>query len=386
VVVYNSYAATMHLTCKTSEGRLPPSRWKDAAASVWETDRMHRSSCWVTVLRLSPRGDGRDGSLCGTAQAGHVQERGRVRKNPSRSSRIRRRLSLAFSLGIFLPLSAWGTPAVQRLGRSLYAYVSDNDGSANCTFMVGPSGILVVDTGLNEAEGKRLLEQIRKISALPIKYIVNTHYHPDHQGANGVVGPNALVISSPFTRERTSSLIERRQEDATAKPVDASPSRFRFRLAGETLEKELTVYIGNDPARIVSPGPAHTMGDLYVYFPNQRTVAMGDLYLTNSSPAMDDGSVSNWIRALDEILALPADHFVPGHFEVGTHATVQRFRDYLSDLYAQVQKLHESGATENQARQSVHMTNYADFRQYPQFDATFGDNAVSIFRQLNASH
>ena len=66
--------------------------------------------------------------------------------------------------------------------------------------------------------------------------------------------------------------------------------------------------------------PAHTMGDIYVYFPKERTVATGDLYLTNSVPAMDEGSAAHWIQDLDQILALPADHFVPGHFEVGTQA------------------------------------------------------------------
>jgi glyoxylase-like metal-dependent hydrolase (beta-lactamase superfamily II) len=199
------------------------------------------------------------------------------------------------------------------------------------------------------------------------------------------VGPDALVISSPFTRERTAALIEEVQKNAAAKTKDAAEPPFRFRLAGETLEKKLTIYVGDDPVEVVSPGPAHTMGDVYVYFPNQRTVAMGDLYLTNASPAMDQGSASNWIRALDAILSLPADHFVPGHFEVGSRQTVERFHDYLADLSSQVRKLREAGATEEQVRRQIQMAKYSDFRQYPQFEATFGDNAVSIFRQMKTS-
>ena len=89
--------------------------------------------------------------------------------------------------------------------------------------------------------------------------------------------------------------------------------------------------------------PAHTMGDIFVYFPNQRTVSTGDLYLTNSVPAMDQGSATHWIEDLDQILSLPADHFVPGHFEVGTRQTVQHFRNYLADLEAQVQQLVRVG-------------------------------------------
>src|ERR1700681_1267803 len=97
-------------------------------------------------------------------------------------------------------------PAVKPIGRGLYAYISDNDASANSTFLVGDNGILVVDTGLNATEASKLLSAIRRVSGLPVKYVVNTHYHPDHQGGNTVVGPSAIVISTGFTRERTLAL------------------------------------------------------------------------------------------------------------------------------------------------------------------------------------
>lgn len=274
-------------------------------------------------------------------------------------------------------------PRVEQLGRNLYAYVSDNDHSANSTFLIGQHGILVVDTGLDAIEGRKLLDEIRKLSPLPVQYIVNTHYHPDHQGGNGVVGPDATIISSPFTRERTLQFMTQLRERQAKDAASGSPTPpFAFRVASETLTQQLTIYVDEDPVEIIAPGPGHTMGDVYVFFPNQRSVAAGDLYMGRSSPAMDQGSAANWIHTLDAILALPADHFVPGHFEVGSRETFTRFRDYMSDLYAQVDRLHRSGATVEQVRQQVDMKKYVDFRQYPQFQATFADNAESIFHQL----
>jgi cyclase len=286
-------------------------------------------------------------------------------------------------LGVaLLAFSAAPGPTVQSLGANLYAYVSDNDGSANSTFLVGPSGILVVDTGLNRTEGEKLLREIRKISQLPITYIVNTHYHPDHQGGNGVVGPEATVISSPFTREKTIAVAAAISKAGAAKTPG---SEFVFRPATETFTQKLTVFLGDEPVEIVAAWPAHTMGDVYVYFPRERSVATGDLYLTNSVPAMDEGSAAHWIEDLDQILALPADHFVPGHFEVGTKQTVQRFRDYMVDLYAQVQQLAKQGATEEEIRQKVQEPKFLDFRQYAKYKATFGDNAVTMFHQIVAT-
>lgn len=291
---------------------------------------------------------------------------------------------LILAVAVLVATGAWGAaaaPQVQPLGRNLYAYVSENDHSANCTFLIGQQGILVVDTGLDAIEGRKLLAEIRKLSPLPVRYIINTHYHPDHQGGNAMVGPDAIVISSPYTRERTLELIAHFGEH---KPSDSGtpPPQFAFRAASQTLSQRLTVYLDDDPVEIIAPGPGHTMGDVYVFFPNQRSVAAGDLYMGRSSPAMDQGSVANWIRTLDAILGLPADHFVPGHFEVGSHEDFKRFRDYLSDLYGQVDRLFRSGATVTQVRQQIDMKKYANFRQYPQFQATFADNAESIYHQL----
>ena len=274
-------------------------------------------------------------------------------------------------------------PRVEQLAPNLYAYVSDNDHSANSTFLVGQHGILVVDSGLNTVEGQKLLDEIRKISPLPVLFIVNTHYHTDHQGGNGVVGPDSLVIASPFTRERTlqaiAQLCERQAKAGGAQAAGPQPS---FRVAGETLAQKVTIYLDDDPVEIISPGPAHTMGDVYVFFPKQRTVAAGDIFMNNSCPAMDQGSASNWVHTLDAILALPADHFVPGHFAVGTRDSFTQFRNYMADLSTQVGKLYQSGATVEQVRQQIDMKKYSDFRQFPLFHATFADNAETIYHQL----
>jgi cyclase len=296
-------------------------------------------------------------------------------------------LSIWILLFGVLAFSAATGPRVESLGPNLYAYISDNDGSANSTFLVGPSSILVVDCGVDRTEGSKILREIRKISALPVAYIVNTHYHPDHQGGDGVVGPAAAVISSPFTREKTVALVAATSKPDSPQGVTAAAAghEFMFRPATITFTQKMTVYLGDEPVEIVAAWPAHTLGDVYVYFPKERTVATGDLYLTNSVPAMDEGSAAHWIQDLDQILGLPADHFVPGHFEVGTRQTMQRFRDYMADLDAQVQKLAQAGATEDEVRQKIQLPQFGDFRQYAKYKATFADNAVAILHQIHES-
>jgi cyclase len=266
--------------------------------------------------------------------------------------------------GFVVLFSVNGLASVQQIGPDLYAYISDNDASANSTFLVSDQGILVVDTGLNEQEGRKLLAEIRKVSPAPVRWIVNTHYHPDHRGGNSVVGPDAIIISTEFTRSKTANSTQEKSVNEIVGP------------------KGLVLYVGGHEVRIYHPGPAHTQGDLVVYFPDEQAIATGDLFLTNSCPAMDDGDMENWIASLEKMLALPVEHIVPGHFELATKNELQRFRNYLADLRDQVARMYQQGMSLPQIQTSLRLDAYKNFRQYPNYEATFKDNAAAYYEQL----
>jgi cyclase len=253
---------------------------------------------------------------------------------------------------------------IHKIGPDLFAYISDNDASANSTFLVSDHGIFVVDTGLNADEGRKLLGEIRKISSAPVRWIVNTHYHPDHRGGNSVVGPDAIIISTEFTRGKAEKPVQEGSVNETVGP------------------NGLTFYLGGHEVRIYHPGPAHTQGDLIVYFPDEHAIATGDLFLTNSCPAMDEGDMENWISALDRMLALPIEHVVPGHFELATKNELQRFRNYLADLRDQVAPMYRQGMPLERIQASLALDAYKNFRQYPNYGATFKDNAAAYYQQL----
>jgi cyclase len=253
---------------------------------------------------------------------------------------------------------------VHKIGPDLFAYISDNDASANSTFLISDRGILVVDTGLNAQEGGKLLAEIRKVSQAPVRWIVNTHYHPDHRGGNSVVGPDAIIISTEFTRGKTEKTIQKGSVNETVGP------------------KGLVLYLEGHEVRIYHPGPAHTQGDLIVYFPDEHAISTGDLFLTNSCPAMDDGDMENWITALDHMLALPVEQVVPGHFELATKNELQRFRNYLADLRDQVARMQQEGMSLERIQSKLALDAYKNFRQYPNYEATFKDNAAAYYQQL----
>src|SRR5947207_451332 len=189
-------------------------------------------------------------------------------------------VSVVLSTCVLLPAS------VQKIGPNLYAYISENDASANSTFLVSSQGILIVDTGLDAIEGRKLLDEIRKISLQPVRYIVNTHYHRDHRGGNSVFGPDVVIISTYFTRQQ---VLHSEQEEAK-KEEQGSTAEYAL---NEVVNGRLKLFLGGHEVQIYDPGWAHTQGEPVVYFPEDCAIPTGNLFLTNSCPAMDRGDLEN---------------------------------------------------------------------------------------------
>lgn len=188
----------------------------------------------------------------------------------------------------------------------------------NTTVLVTNQGLILVDNKF-EIDFDNLMAQVRKISNQPVRYVINTHYHGDHSGGNPKMqAQNVQVVASERARRK---MVEVNQPGAP----------------NVTLDDSVRLYLGGKRVEVHHFGRAHTDGDVVVYFPDQRVVAMGDMFTVGDGlpPLVDyagGGSTREWPLSLDGALALDFDTAIPGHGKPATKDALRAYRDTLTML------------------------------------------------------
>ncbi len=236
---------------------------------------------------------------------------------------------------------------VKKVGEGVYAAIGADGGKAgsNAGFIIGSNGVVVVDTFEEAAPARDLLAEIRKITNLPIRFVVNTHYHLDHTGGNAVFAQaGATILAQRNLRGwlRTENL---KFFGPSPKPEQKAMVEALV-LPDETYNDAVDIYLGARQIQ-VRYMLGHTGGDSVVTVPDADVVFAGDLVWQKHLPNLIDATTSDWVKTLEKLLAdHPAGTFVSGHGDVASVSDVRDFHDYLVTLRDAVAKAQAAGKTD----------------------------------------
>jgi cyclase len=225
------------------------------------------------------------------------------------------------------------------VAEGVYAAVAkpgDRFSVGNAGFIVGSNGVLVVDAFAAPEAAEELLAAIRRITRVPVRWVVNTHYHFDHVGGDRVfTREGAAVLAHENVRAwvRTENFKWRKE----IKPEDRAVLAA-LALPDFTYRDGVTLWPGNVGVQVLVK-PGHTGGDSVVFVPGADVVFAGDLFWKDTLPNLVDANTREWVQTLEGFLDQhPASRFVPGHGEVGAALDVRFFRDYLVGLRSTVER------------------------------------------------
>jgi len=215
-------------------------------------------------------------------------------------------------------------------------------GGANTLVRVTTEGLIVVDTkNPGDENYNRVMEEIKSVSNLPVKYVFNTHHHPDHVGTNQkFIDAGAQVVALEALKTNMAS-------DGRTKDIPGRPT--------VTFAKDYDLKFGGAEVQAHSYGRGHTGDDTMVYFPDLKVVMVSD-QITDATPIVDfanGGSAVEWTQILDGVLKLDFDMAIPGRGEPKSKADVEAYRTKFATLITRAKDAIKAGATKEQLAMQV---------------------------------
>jgi glyoxylase-like metal-dependent hydrolase (beta-lactamase superfamily II) len=257
-------------------------------------------------------------------------------------------------------------PEVKQVASDLYFFF-DYAGS-NAVFLVTNDGVLLIDTRTHPHEAKDLLDRIRKVTDKPVKWVINSHFHGDHNFGNTVFKETGAVF---VAQEETARLMEHLYPKEMARRIGSfksrglDPNEVKLVLPDLTFDSEAVIRLGGREVRLNYYGPGQQAGDTFVTFPHARMLFTPGAFARHSMPNMAfTTSVENWINLLHRVAAMDIDKILPAHGDVATRADVEELGAMLADEYATVKDAVAKGISVDEAIRTLTFPQYKDWRNY----------------------
>jgi glyoxylase-like metal-dependent hydrolase (beta-lactamase superfamily II) len=198
----------------------------------------------------------------------------------------------------------------------------------NTGFFIGEHEVLVIDAKMTVEATRAVVAEIKKLTPKPITFALLTHSDRDHVGGLAGYPFSARIVAHEHARR-----------DLEAEKKAPLPRAYLPQL---TFNGDLSLHLAGATVHLIHPGPAHTDGDVVVFFPKEKVAFVGDLVFLGRDPLIHrhkHGSSTGLVRALKALLRLDADLFLNGHGRPATHADLEALIRRLEETQGKVKKL-----------------------------------------------
>jgi glyoxylase-like metal-dependent hydrolase (beta-lactamase superfamily II) len=216
----------------------------------------------------------------------------------------------------------------------------------NPAFVIGDTGIIVIDSGSTVQVGDMVLEQIRAVSDLPVVATIATHIHGDHWLGNQAIAeayPDAQHYAHPAMIEQANAGEGQSWVDQMRTLTDGASTGTVYLPPNMTTDDGNELNIAGRTFQVFHDPVAHTDSDIAVLLLDDSVLFLGDTVMNQRVGRLDDGNFKGLIAFLDRMLAVEAKVYVPGHGATGSRQLVEDFRNLFDTIYSTVAEQYEIG-------------------------------------------
>lgn len=248
----------------------------------------------------------------------------------------------------------------QDLGDGFYMLLGPG---GNIGVSVGDDGVFVIDDKFARF-GDQIIGQIRAITDAPIRYVINTHYHGDHAGANAEMKETgAVIVAHENVRKRMGVSFENKAFGRTVEATDAAL------WPDLTYSEDATFHFNGQTVHALHTPSAHTDGDSILYFEEANILHMGDNFFFGLFPYIDvdgGGSLAGMIAAHEKALGLINDDskIIPGHGPLAVKSDLIKAQDMLKTIQKRVKEEITRGATLEDILAKDILADYAEYSSF----------------------
>ncbi len=252
------------------------------------------------------------------------------------------------------------------------------DDFVNLVAFIGPDGVLLVDTGFDEAS-REVKSILKKLGGGEIKYIVSTHSDYDHIAGNSALREKAIVLAHTRCKSRLTQYADPGYD------IPFEKALFRNAYPTITLDDTIRLYFNGEEIRIIPLTGGHTDEDIIVYFKNLGVVCLGDVIMPGSFPVVkieNGGNAHALLKNVGKLISLFPDDviFIVGHGPDMTVKELCTYHDMLRSTISIVQEAMEANRTLEEMKQMNILEDWSSFDN-PKYRVTTTEAWIeTIFR------
>jgi cyclase len=276
-------------------------------------------------------------------------------------------------------------PQIKKLGEGIYVYVGKNFNS-NTGIILTQDGVVLIDSGHAPTDSRAVAEAVKKLTPMPVRFLIDTEPHADHTTGHFVFSPPAVIIAAHGAGDSMRAT-ERDRPDRIQRIAATSPAMktalegYKFITPYIEYNQKMTLNVGERTFEITYLKGVHSEADSAIWLPKERVLFSASAFVT------DQINIFRPIVTIPDILAagkfmkgLNPEHVVPGHGQPGTVKIFDDGEKYYALLLERVGAMMKEGKSLDQMKKDVRMPEYASWATQERFPT----NVDAAYRMLSA--